>query len=212
MGANTLLLQTVVMPKRSKKQSSLLGYFPSSSPSRSASEQKPKRNTRAKPSKPSPRKPQTRSRKQKHQTPEQDSDSSESSDVGRINFEPEVVSLSDSDDDVKKSPCRPPAKKRRVKASESSSHSSTARSSESDEENIGIPVGWKGKGKAKAVEKRKLAIQDSESESEEEPQPKRRKLVRGVRPATTSDESEDLMDEVDQERELLCNINILILV
>ena len=70
----------------------------------------------------------------------------------------------------------------------------------------------KGKGKGKAVEKRKLTIRDSGSESEEEPQHKRRKLVRGVRPATPSAASEDLMDEVDQERELLCNINILILV
>lgn len=183
--------------KRSKKQSSLLGFFQSSSPPQPTSI--PNNNThktRANYLKSSPKKTQSRSQKYGPKA-EDKGTSSDSSDVGGINFEPEIISLSDSDDDVKTSPRRGPAKKRRVKASESSSQASSSHS-KSDEENIGIPVGWKWKGKA--VHKRKMAVSDSESE--EEPRPKRRKLVRGVRPPTP-DESEDLMDEVDQERELL---------
>ncbi|KAK7693412.1 hypothetical protein QCA50_002980 [Cerrena zonata] len=179
--------------KRSKKQSSLLGFFQSSSPSGPKANDRNARKTRAKVSNPSPSKRRLGTQVEDNYAT---NTSENSDDVGGIRFEAEVNSLSDSDDDVKTSPRRLPIKKRRVKASESSSSSSSEHSG-SDEEKIGIPVGWKGKGKGKAVEKRKLAVHDSESE--EEPQPKKRKLVRGVRPPTP-DESEDLMDEVDQER------------
>ncbi|CAL1704452.1 unnamed protein product [Somion occarium] len=187
------------MPKPSngskkQKQQSLLGFFQSSSPARPSSPEM-KHKLHAEPSKSSRRTPKSSPRKGKSKSKyETSSSAGESSDVGAISFEPAVYSLSDSDDDVKKSPRRPIVRKRRVKASRSNSPSPIIIESDSEEENVGVPVTWKGK--AKAVPKRKLAVLDSDVEEEA---PKRRKLVRGVRPPSP-EESDDLIEELDQDK------------
>lgn len=110
-----------------------------------------------------------------------DETGSADSDVGAIQFEPEVIDISDEDE----SPRRP---KRRKSLMVTDTLPERAPSDDSLEENIGVPVHWKGKkGKAKFVE-----------ESEEESQPRRHKLIKGVRPPTP--EEDDVMDEVDENR------------
>lgn len=116
-----------------------------------------------------------------------------SSDPGKIHFEPEVVSVSDSEEEVKSSPRRPAASqaKKRRRVANSDDEGVVVVSTDTEDENIGVPVRWKGK--AKEVKGKPTVVH---SDSEEEEQPRRRKLVKGIRPPTP--EEDDLMAEVDE--------------
>ncbi|THH33837.1 hypothetical protein EUX98_g254 [Antrodiella citrinella] len=115
------------------------------------------------------------------------------SDVGAIAFEPEVIELSDSDEEAKSSPRRPRTTRRIRSKREKSVNSDEVVSESPSEEPVGIPV-WKGKARAG---KRKHTIEDSDAE-EEDVRPKHRKLIKGERPFTP--EADDLMEELDEDK------------
>ncbi|GJE90811.1 hypothetical protein PsYK624_069550 [Phanerochaete sordida] len=184
--------------KKVLKQMSLTEYLGSSSPP-----PEPSSSKKAKPP-PSPAKPANRKRAaaSKRRAPESDAPSdddsgSTSSNVGGIAFEPEVIDISTSDEDVDDSPKRPPAtqRKTRKRRAESTERSPVVVHTDSDDEEVGVPVTWKGKGKAAG--KRKRAVVDSDDEN---PRPRKSKLVKGVRPPTPETAEENLADEVEEER------------
>lgn len=119
-----------------------------------------------------------------------------SSDVAAIAFEPEVISLSDTEDELKQSPRRP-ATQRRLMKRKRADNSQDERDSGSDSlpEVISAPIVWKRKGKAKPGKQKHVVVQDSDSV--EEVVPKRRKLFRRERPPTPVES--DLMEEVDED-------------
>ncbi|KIJ69366.1 hypothetical protein HYDPIDRAFT_80164 [Hydnomerulius pinastri MD-312] len=153
------------------KQQTLVGFLNSSPPSS--------------PAKLFPTTPGPSKRKRKPPTPStegsQSGDGADSadSDVGAIQFEPEVIDVSDGEE----SPRRPKRRKSQVVTDGLPEH---AVSDISLQENSGVPARWKGKkGKAKAVE-----------DSDEESQPRRSKFTKGIRPPTP--EEDDVLDDVDE--------------
>ena len=131
-----------------------------------------------------------------------DDGGSQSSDVGAIDFEEPRTSLAveDIEDDIALSPKRPvgtPRKLRRLRAV-SVEKASLSEESDGEPEVVGVPIYRRKKSydtKPHPARKGKLAIASGDSE-DDEPEPKRRKLVKGVRPATPEG---DLLDEVDSD-------------
>lgn len=121
---------------------------------------------------------------------------SESSDVGAIGFEETSVSSRAEEDDNILSPKRPHVSPRKVHKMRAVSveNSSAVEGSDGEPEVVGVPVFRKKKGRIVGRPSRKSTV--IRSSDEEEPRPKRRKLVKGVRPATPE---EDLLDEVDSD-------------
>lgn len=186
------------------KQRSLLGYFESSSPSRpeASSSKKPRLSLSPKIAKRKRSAPTKR--RAVESDPPSDDGGSTSSDVGGIAFEPQVVEISSDEEDAEVSPKQPTAtqRKTRKRRAESAERTPVIVSSDSGEERIGVPITWKGKAKAKAQDpkgKRKRAVLDSDSD--EDPQPRKSKLVKGARPPTPETDDEDLLQEVEEERE-----------
>lgn len=120
---------------------------------------------------------------------------SDGSDVGAVHFEPEVIDLSDEDE----SPRRPRTKRRTPRV--------RAESSSPDEKSVATSGGslrYGTRRKSKNIGKRKHVEDDSGSE--DAGRPKMRKFVKGVRPSSPEEDDNDLLDEVDEHRELLsCN-------
>jgi hypothetical protein len=170
-------------PKTELKQQTLVPFL-SSSPSRPA----PKK-ARAKPgptqadSKTSS-KPKRLKVRERHVPSPSDSDE-EASDVARIQFEPELIDL--TDDEELASPRISRAKKRKARLVETDSDSNTA-ANDPKEEQIGVRVHWKGGRNGKI-----LRVRDSDSDEE----PRKSKLVKGERPLTP-ESSDDIGDEVDE--------------
>jgi hypothetical protein len=126
-----------------------------------------------------------RSKIRKRRDPSPDESDGETSDVAGIQFEPEVIDL--TDDDELASPRISRAKKRKTRLVETDSDSNAA-ADETKEEDIGVPVRWKGRRNGKIQR-----VKDSDSD---EP-PRKRKLVKGERPPTPEG-SDDIEDEVDE--------------
>lgn len=136
---------------------------------------------------------------------------SESSDVAAIHFEPQVIDLTEEEDEP--APVRPIAQKRktRIRRAGSEEHSVS-----SQEAAVGVPVIWKGR---KASGKRRLLV-STDDEDKSEPRYKQRKLIKGVRPPSPEADELGLMDEVDENSEAkssplnvriadLCNTEII---
>lgn len=136
--------------------------------------------------------------KQKHKVIALDSDASDDleqdSDVGAIKFEPEVIPVDVSDEDV--SPRRPGTRRLKKSLVVTDNQPDVALSDDSLEDRIGIPMGWKGSRKGKR--KRKVI-----AESDDEPQPRRRKLVKGARPPSPEG---SVIDEVDENDIIECRL------
>lgn len=122
----------------------------------------------------------------------EDSDG-DTSDVDAIQFEPDVIELSDED----ASPRRPTTQRRGVPATQarglkldddSGDLFSTRSDSSISESRKKVRLG-----------KRKQVVELSESE-EEAVQPRRRKLIKGTRPPSVDSDGEDLMEEVEEHR------------
>ncbi|KAI0928526.1 hypothetical protein AcW1_005745 [Taiwanofungus camphoratus] len=116
---------------------------------------------------------------------------SESSDVAAIHFEPQVIDLTEEEDEP--APVRPIAQKRktRIRRAGSEEHSVS-----SQEAAVGVPVIWKGR---KASGKRRLLV-STDDEDKSEPRYKQRKLIKGVRPPSPEADELGLMDEVDENK------------
>ncbi|KAG2034904.1 hypothetical protein BDR03DRAFT_963948 [Suillus americanus] len=142
------------------------------------------------PSSPAPISPPApvKKRQAKHKVIALDSDTSDDlaqdSDVGAIKFEPEVIDVSDEDD----SPRRPSTRRLKKSLVVTDSLPDVAASDDSLDDRIGIPMRWKGGNKGK---RKRTAIADSDDES----QPRKRKLVKGARPASPEG---SVIDEVDE--------------
>ncbi|KAI0079928.1 hypothetical protein K474DRAFT_1673008 [Panus rudis PR-1116 ss-1] len=173
--------------KTRKGQQSLRNYFQSSSPPSVAAEvveeDEPTRELQVGASRKSTS--QVSGRKPRVIAQGDDSTSSSSNHVGDIDFEPVVVSVSDSDDETKESPRRPAKKRRLLRSARESDLGSEASEQEKD-------ISIKRKGKAKEVNKKQLIL-----DSEEDEPPRKRKLVKGVRPPTP--EPENLLEEIDED-------------
>ncbi|KAG1715708.1 hypothetical protein ID866_1471 [Astraeus odoratus] len=126
----------------------------------------------------SPSKSATEKRKRRLETPSSEEHSqvtdeeSNDSDVGAIHFEADAIEPSDED----ASPRR--AKRRRIPVVTDDLDEQLPMD---DEENVEAPVPRTRKGKASII-----------VDSEDELQPRRRKLVKGVRPPTPSDDEDDI--------------------
>ncbi|KZP19459.1 hypothetical protein FIBSPDRAFT_827984 [Athelia psychrophila] len=122
----------------------------------------------------------------------EDSDG-DTSDVDAIQFEPDVIELSDED----ASPRRPTTQRRGVPATQ-------ARGLKLDDDS-GDLFSTRSDGsisesrKKVRLGKRKQVVELSESE-EEAVQPRRRKLIKGTRPPSVDSDGEDLMEEVEEHR------------
>ncbi|EPQ58262.1 hypothetical protein GLOTRDRAFT_72496 [Gloeophyllum trabeum ATCC 11539] len=163
------------------KQTTLFVYALSSSPQLS-----PKSSPRKKVTEPA-----TSSKKktgQKQVVDLEESDSSSSA-VGGIRFEPEAAALSD-DVESEESPRRHPAKKRKLRHNDSSE----------DEDSVSIAlndIASKHRGQGKQRE----GDGNGGKQPSPEVQVKRRRLVKGRRPVTPSDDEDedDLLDELDTD-------------
>ena len=115
-------------------------------------------------------------------------ESSQSSDAGAIHFAPEVVVVSDSEDDI---PQPTPSKsslrgKKRARAESVGSCS---------DDSSGLAYARK----SKRLMERASNVSVSDEEDEEPPR-KRGKLVKGARPPTPDQDDDDLLAEVDERR------------
>lgn len=172
-------------PKKSG-QSSLTSFFsspPQGSPKVSGTQKRPK----------------TKTRKQRRvATPESDNEDagSDSGDVAAICFEPEVIDLSDVDE----SPRRPTAKRltRRVVMADSDSADEVEILDVKPDSHQERKARKSSRRKGKRIEKRKKPALGSKSE--EDRQPKKRKFIKGVRPSSPSEDEEDILNEVEEDR------------
>ena len=183
-------------PKR-LKQKSLLGFFEPSSPTQPEASSSKKAQPRKSPAAKRRAAPSQRRRAAVESDPPSDGDSgSTSSDVGGIDFEPQIIEVSSDEDAPEKSPRRPTATQRKTRKlrADSVERTPVVISSSGEEENIGVPVVWKHKT-ADKKSKRKRTVLDSESE---EAPPRKSKLVKGVRPPTPEEDDADLLQEVDE--------------
>lgn len=118
---------------------------------------------------------------------------SDASDVGAIQFEPEVIDLSDGDE----SPRRPMAKRRtrRIRADSNSA----------DEAEIHISHSCSSQDKSRGSLRRKSRRigkrkQVNEESGSEELRPKKRKFIKGVRPSSPEEDEDDILNEVEEHR------------
>lgn len=116
----------------------------------------------------------------------------DTSDVGAIHFEPETITVSDSDDEELQ-PIRKKRNRVRIAAAgsdeEENKYAEDVTGSESD---IGIPVRWNKRGK-----RLRTGAQIADTDSEEESRQGKHRFTKGVRPSSP----EDLSEEVDTNRE-----------
>jgi len=173
-------------PKR-LKQKTLLGFLNSS----------PVRVSQAAPMPQTPKhlKPKARKRQRvaSFESDHDDAAGSEDSDVNAVHFEPEDLYLGDED----VSPRRPGTKRRTPHVgSESSSVDEKVESSATSGKSLGKKTQRISRNIA---EKNQL----EEDFGWEDVQPKKRKFVKGVRPSSPEEDEDDILDEIDEHRELL---------
>ncbi|KZT09438.1 uncharacterized protein LAESUDRAFT_694923 [Laetiporus sulphureus 93-53] len=124
-----------------------------------------------------------------------DEEGSQSSDVGDIHFEPQAPDVAGDNED--ESPRRPKTQRlRRRMRSVTSDDENNVASQATSEDEAESPVTWRGNVR-KGKRKQTLILGDSD---EEEQPLRKRKLVKGVRPASPEENEVDLLDEVDEDK------------
>jgi hypothetical protein len=198
------------------KQKSVLDFFESGSSPRGSAGSGPslhsaREQTRLAGNSPSRRKKPTRGSTRNGIDNVSEGDGSTSSDVGAIEFTPNLIVVSSSSDEeaLIKSPRRSKATQRATRkrraASEEQSTADIEGSSDGPEP-MGVPVTRKKSGPAPVAKRKRTVIENSD---DSEPQPRRSKLVKGVRPPTPDEEASDLLAEVDSNSEhivCLCSV------